>query len=442
MIGALLTLAGITAVKNPKAAIGLATSAFRGGRTAVGMSSKGLKDFHKPTHTGVKMAIGAAGAYGGAKVGGSIGDFYGEAHLAYEGENPHSLATAASMGRIGRGVGALVGGGLAIGGTKLAARPMKSLEEVAAAKAAKAAKADKAAKAAKADKESARVAQENSPESVAPYKPDSFFRLERRGINKDPKGAHDRAFNSRMKRGHALSEEADSIVISNRSVGRKKARGAKAKRREKAREKRQRDKQRDKDNLNSLSEKSFDSALKAPSSKEIIAKARNRTKIQKRKAKEAAKEARLSQRAFKKGRKLVEKRRASQPYAPTVEDITALSPLKPGNWGNLAKENAKEKARKSALKRKNSLFRKALAMESTELAPFLTTDLRFGVAGMGLGAVTAAAANAVNPIYGVAQEGIINGIQSAPRGGISPELQMSTQGLTLGIHSRRKQRII
>lgn len=43
---------------------------------------------------------------------------------------------------------------------------------------------------------------------------------------------------------------------------------------------------------------------------------------------------------------------------------------------------------------------------------------------------------------GLAPEGTITGISSSIGGGISPELQFSTQGLTLGIHSRRKRRVM
>ena len=43
---------------------------------------------------------------------------------------------------------------------------------------------------------------------------------------------------------------------------------------------------------------------------------------------------------------------------------------------------------------------------------------------------------------GFAPEGTITGMQSSAGGGMSPSLQFSTQGLTLGIHSNRKRRIV
>jgi len=84
---------------------------------------------------------------------------------------------------------------------------------------------------------------------------------------------------------------------------------------------------------------------------------------------------------------------------------------------------------------------KSLSLTGDRLAPF-KSDLAFMASGLGVGAMATIGAEVSNPTRRVAPEGIINGIQSAPRGGISPELQMSTQGLTLGIHNRRKQRIM
>ena len=59
-------------------------------------------------------------------------------------------------------------------------------------------------------------------------------------------------------------------------------------------------------------------------------------------------------------------------------------------------------------------------------------------AGVGAGSAMARA----NPRNRPAKEGMISGIRSAPMGGISPELQFSTQGLTLGIHNTRSRRIV
>lgn len=64
------------------------------------------------------------------------------------------------------------------------------------------------------------------------------------------------------------------------------------------------------------------------------------------------------------------------------------------------------------------------------------------IAGAAVGAGAGIASQAYNPRNNIAPEGMIQGIQSAPRGGINPSLQFSTQGLTLGIHNRRQRRIV
>lgn len=64
------------------------------------------------------------------------------------------------------------------------------------------------------------------------------------------------------------------------------------------------------------------------------------------------------------------------------------------------------------------------------------------IAGAAAGAGAGMASQAYKPRNNIAPEGIIQGIQSAPRGGINPSLQFSTQGLTLGIHNRRQRRIV
>ena len=61
-----------------------------------------------------------------------------------------------------------------------------------------------------------------------------------------------------------------------------------------------------------------------------------------------------------------------------------------------------------------------------------------GAAGVAAGIGVAAA----KPTSGFGREGQITGISSSRGGGISPELQFSTQGLTLGLHSTRKRRVV
>lgn len=61
-----------------------------------------------------------------------------------------------------------------------------------------------------------------------------------------------------------------------------------------------------------------------------------------------------------------------------------------------------------------------------------------GAAGVAVGIGGAAATSTSS--YG--REGQITGISSSRGGGISPELQFSTQGLTLGLHSTRKRRVV
>lgn len=82
----------------------------------------------------------------------------------------------------------------------------------------------------------------------------------------------------------------------------------------------------------------------------------------------------------------------------------------------------------------------------TAKIPFKMVDPRTFKGGMVLGAGAGigvgAHAYSQRPQYGMAPEGTITGIRSAPRGGISPSLQMSTQGLSLNIHSRRKRRVV
>ena len=61
-----------------------------------------------------------------------------------------------------------------------------------------------------------------------------------------------------------------------------------------------------------------------------------------------------------------------------------------------------------------------------------------GAAGVAAGIGGAAATST----SGYGREGQITGISSSRGGGISPELQFSTQGLTLGLHSTRKRRVV
>ena len=70
------------------------------------------------------------------------------------------------------------------------------------------------------------------------------------------------------------------------------------------------------------------------------------------------------------------------------------------------------------------------------------TELGFGAAGLFASVPIVIGMESQMPSNKVSAEGNITGIGSSPRGGISPELQMSTQGLTLGIHNKRKSRLM
>lgn len=74
--------------------------------------------------------------------------------------------------------------------------------------------------------------------------------------------------------------------------------------------------------------------------------------------------------------------------------------------------------------------------------PMLAPVVYGGVIGGSLGLGLAYGTNYGSAYRGVASEGMITGIDNGQGGGISPELQFSTQGLVLDIHSRRKRRII
>lgn len=326
MLAAALGVLGVQAARNPKAALGLAGRAFKLGKSSVegvAGASKRLKNFHSPSHTAVKLGVGAVGAYGGYQVGGVAGDFAGQAHLAYEGETESSLALASFMGTAGRLGGALLGGGLAIGAGKAFAPggPGSAKGAVAASKA-------------KAAKKAAKKGGKLSDARRAPLRGQKGWR----------DGRLDKL--AYMK---ASSELPPSSFIGPRTIEMKNEESAKA--------------------------LSHYFLRRSDAKKEIIARARS----------------------IRKG--------------------------------------------KSAVKKQN-LIMKSISGNATKLAPFLTTDLRFGLAGIGAGAVGGLGAEAARPTHRVASEGFITGISSSPTGGISPELQMSTQGLTLGIHNRRKQRII
>lgn len=93
---------------------------------------------------------------------------------------------------------------------------------------------------------------------------------------------------------------------------------------------------------------------------------------------------------------------------------------------------------RSAVNKGRSLFSKAVDPSRDGFKKGL------GYAGVGaaLGVPITMGMESQMPSRKVSPEGNITGIASSPRGGISPELQMSTQGLTLGIHNRRKSRVM
>jgi hypothetical protein len=336
MLAAALGVLGVQAARNPKAALGLAGRAFKLGTSSVegvAGASKRLKNFHSPSHTAVKLGVGAVGAYGGYQVGGVAGDFAGQAHLAYEGETESSLALASFMGTAGRLGGALLGGGLAIGAGKAFAPGGPGSAKVVAAAEAKAAK-KAAAK--------ARV----SPDAVS--KRVNERRAARQRILKENRHKDISGVRPRYGQAHPYYM-TDEYLNDIKRVNDYHNRAAVTAR-----------------------------AAERANGKDILKRAR-----------------------------------------------------KMGKFGG----------KKSAVKKQN-LIMTSLKGNATKLAPFLTTDLRFGLAGIGAGAVGGLGAEAARPTHRVASEGFITGISSSPTGGISPELQMSTQGLTLGIHNRRKQRII
>ena len=69
------------------------------------------------------------------------------------------------------------------------------------------------------------------------------------------------------------------------------------------------------------------------------------------------------------------------------------------------------------------------------------SGLTYGAAA-GVGAGLGMGLAGEGPRGRMAREGQIEGIDPSRGGGISPDLQFSTQGLTLGIHSKRKRRVI
>lgn len=74
--------------------------------------------------------------------------------------------------------------------------------------------------------------------------------------------------------------------------------------------------------------------------------------------------------------------------------------------------------------------------------PMLAPLVYGGIAGGSIGAGLAVGLNYGSSYRGIASEGMISGIDNGQGGGISPELQFSTQGLVLDIHSRRKRRVM
>lgn len=242
--------------------LGLAAKAFNSG--ARSLKGKAL--------TIAKYGAGAAGGYIGMKAGGVLGDFAGQAHIAYEGDTEKSQATAASMGKMGRVGGALLGGGLGFGGARSAIGGAKKVS-------------------------SAKVASGMPPTPMS------------------------RSFTGPIRPAPPRQPWKANYARQNKRIT---------------------------DNINK---------------------------------------------------------------------------------------------RSAARADKRSIFNKSIMGKANRLSPF-KADLRFAGAGAGLGVIGGLASESLRPTRRVAPEGRITGIQSSPRGGISPELQVSTQGLTLGIHNRRKQRMM
>jgi hypothetical protein len=74
--------------------------------------------------------------------------------------------------------------------------------------------------------------------------------------------------------------------------------------------------------------------------------------------------------------------------------------------------------------------------------PILAPAVYGGIIGGSLGAGLAVGGNYGAAYRGISSEGNIVGIDNGQGGGISPELQFSTQGLILNIHNRRKRRVM
>ena len=377
MLAAGLALLGLQAAKNPGMIGGLATGSFKTGLSAFRGASKGLKELHKPSHTAARYAVGAAGAYGGYKVGGAIGDFAGEAHLAYEGENETSLAVASKMGSAGRMGGMLLGGGLAMGVGKMAARSggVKAGDFIGPVRPPR-------------------------PLSATAGTPGSFTAVT-------------------FKRGRA--------AIHRRRI----------------KEARIEDNFRIADELNRLGPKPPVASPKADIRqwKENKRGIENQGKIAIREYKLRVKAAGDISRGAKPSFR--EMTPADEALYNRAQKIPSLRKKVTNRREKASKAQARLEAKesKAAANKKKGIMARSLDLNADRLSSF-KRELAFMGAGLGLGGVGAFAAESINPTRRVAPEGMINGINSAPRGGISPELQMSTQGLTLGIHNRRKQRIM
>ena len=99
----------------------------------------------------------------------------------------------------------------------------------------------------------------------------------------------------------------------------------------------------------------------------------------------------------------------------------------------ISRRSAKKAASDSVASKGSSFGKKALNT--------LTARNAFGAFAYGgaAGALTIAGATSQDKQMYFGEEGRITGIQSSRGGGISPELQFSTQGLTLNLHNRSRR---
>ena len=118
---------------------------------------------------------------------------------------------------------------------------------------------------------------------------------------------------------------------------------------------------------------------------------------------------------------------------------TVVGERRPGGWLKKRGTQVGTQAVKMSASTASAVSKSAKKSAGV-LSNFISkTDLKFGVAGLGLGATFGIGENIMNSGPVGAPEGNIRAIRSSRTGGIDPALQYSTHGLNFALHNKRKR---